>query len=547
MKRLKRHSIQIGLTAILILGLVGCQDLAVENLNNPDRARALTSPPDVRNLVAGTFRNYWDVVQHCSAGPFMYSTIADENSSAWANWGMRDMSSEPRIAWDNSPTYARRASTELPWFWSYRGISNANDALQAITRAEAEEGAENNAFTREGYNTDKLKAFAKMNQGLMHGALALLFDRAFVVDESVDLENDVLELRPYDEVATEAIRILDEAKAIAQKNVGNAAFAITAADDWIYGLDVDAERMVRLINSFVARIMVQVPRDVAGRAAVNWNEVMSRINAGITVDFAPIGDEDGQNGETDCLKRYGQNGTTWSRADYRTIGPADESGGYQAWLATPLQDRNVFDIHTSDRRIVGSADDPKMDGSDFEYQGTSGPFPAARGTYHYSSHNHKRYQYFLTGSQNGPMPHMILAEMDMYHAEALLRGGGSTDEVAMLLNKTRVERGKLNPASGSDPAGSSSDAQSHLDTASLWAKLKHERRIETFQTAGGLAYFDDRGMGDLVSGTPMHFPVPGKELETLALQNYTFGGVGGDGGAPSAWRIDMEDRHLRPR
>ena len=191
---------------------------------------------------------------------------------------------------------------------------------------------------------------------------------------------------------------------------------------------------------------------------------------------------------------------------------------------------------TSDRRINGDPNDPSVDGSDFQYQGNNGPFPAARGTYHYSSHNHKRYQNYVSDKLNGPMPHMILTEMDMYKAEGLLRTGGSRDVVADLINKTRVSRGMLNPAAGSDAAGSSTDAQSHLDSASLWAKLKHERRIETFQTAAGLAYYDDRGLGDLVTGTPIHFPVPGRELETLGLQDYTFGGVGGDGGAPTAYR-----------
>ena len=526
-----KQTLLSGLACLLLLA--GCQDLAVENPNNPDRTVAFAQPGDVANLISGTFQDYWLGIQNCSRGALFYSTIADENSSSWANWGMRDMSSEPRIAWDNSPTYNRRASTQEPWFDAYRGISNANDALQAIARAESEGSADNNVFTREGYDTSLLKAFAKMNQGLMHGTLALIFDQAFIVDENVDLENDQLDLRPYSEVASEALRMLDEAKAIASAN----SFTITAADDWIWGLDVDSDRMVRLINSFVARIMVQVSRDPEERAAVNWQEVMSRVNVGITEDFAPIGDDDG-NTEWDCLKFYGQNGTSWSRADYRTIGPADESGGYADWLAKPLIDRLVFDIVTADRRIVGSADDPTVDGTDFQYQGNNGPFPAARGTYHYSSHNHKRYQYYNTGNGNGAMPHMIVTEMDMYTAEALLRTGGSTDQVATLINKTRVDRGQLNPASGADSRGSPSDAQSHLDSASLWAKLKHERRIETFQTAAGLAYYDDRGLGDLVTGTPIHFPVPGRELETLGLQNYTFGGVGGGGGAPTAYRDD---------
>ncbi len=528
-----KQTVLSGLACLLLLA--GCQDLAVENPNNPDRTVAFSQPGDVVNLIKGTFQDYWLGIQNCGNGAFFYSTIADETSSSWANWGMRDMSSEPRIAWDNSPTYNRRGSTQEPWFDNYRGISNANDALQAIARAEAEGSEASNIYTREGYDTSLLKAFAKMHQGLMHGTLSLIFDQAFIVDENINLAEDALVLQPYQEVQAEAIRMLDEAKAIASAN----SFVITADDDWVWGLEVDSDQMVRLINSFVARIMIQGARSPEERAAVNWQEVVLRINSGITEDFAPIGDDDGVT-EWDCLKFYPQNGTSWSRADYRTIGPADESGGYADWLSKPLGERLVFDIHTADRRIVGSADDPTVDGTDFEYQGNNGPFPPARGTYHYSSHNHKRYQYYYNGDANGIMPHMVMTEMDMYMAEALLRTGGSTEQVANLINKTRVGRGELNPATGSDSKGASSDAQSHLDSASLWAKLKHERRIETFLTAAGLAYYDDRGLGDLVTGTPVHFPVPGRELETLGLPNYTFGGVGGDGGAPTAYRDDDE-------
>jgi len=529
------------LIGVLSISIVGCQDLAVENENSPDRAVAFAQPGDVVNLARGTFADYWTSIQWCSSGALFYSTIADESSSSWANWGMRDMSSEPRIAWDNSSTYSRRGAVANPWFRNYSGISNTNDVLLAIANAEQAEGAseDDNIFTRDesddAKDTARLKAFVKMNQGLMHGSLSLIYDQAFVFDESVDLENDELELRPYMEVNQEAIRILEEARAIASAN----DFTI---DGWIWGLTLTSQEMVRLINSFIARFLVQVARDEAERAAVDWNQVMSLVNNGILIDFAPVDNQGGSN--FDCLKQYGQEGSTWTRADYRTVGPADESGGYATWLATPLQDRNVFDIMTSDRRIVGSASDPTVDGSDFEYRGTSGPWPAARGTYHYASHNHKRYQYYLE-NLTGAMPHIIVPEMDLYLAEGLLRTGGSTSQVAEILNKTRVGRGMMNPASGSDPAGSPSDDQSHLDSASLWAKLKHERRIETFQTAAGLAYFDKRGLGDLVQGTPIHFPVPGRELETLGLQSYTFGGVGQGGGAPEAFLYDEDNVYPR--
>jgi hypothetical protein len=150
------------------------------------------------------------------------------------------------------------------------------------------------------------------------------------------------------------------------------------------------------------------------------------------------------------------------------------------------------------------------------------------------------------------MTHMAKAEMDMYKAEGLLRTGGSAATVAQLINNTRVANGELPPATAATPVGSVADGrwtntQIHIN-GSLWGYLMHEFKMETMATAGALAYATDRGWGDLVQGTPLHYPVPGAELETLALDNYTFGGVGGDGGAPknlSDRRLAIEDRNVR--
>ena len=46
----------------------------------------------------------------------------------------------------------------------------------------------------------------------------------------------------------------------------------------------------------------------------------------------------------------------------------------------------------------------------------------------------------------------------------------------------------------------------------------------TFDASGGLAYFDARGWGTLLKGTPLHFPVPALELNALPMPIYTFGG-----------------------
>ncbi len=62
--------------------------------------------------------------------------------------------------------------------------------------------------------------------------------------------------------------------------------------------------------------------------------------------------------------------------------------------------------------------------------------------------------------------------------------------------------------------------------------MKWEKRLETYGTGMGIAFFDDRGWGDLLEGTAIHHPMPALELLTLLQQIYTFGGVGSEGGAP---------------
>ena len=554
MKTLSRTT-TVGMALLLMVSFAGCVDLELDNNNSPNRLQVLGTPEDVVNLVGGSFLDFWRA-NMWSDGQMPITTMADEYTFSWANFSGRALAEEPRKAFDNSSAYRYQAANSNPWNRNYLAISNASDALAIIAQDEQ-------TFRDQGIDVDRLKAFAKFVQGLAHGYIALRYDQGFTVDETIDLANTTLELQPYQAVMDFALQKLDEAITISFSN------PITAEDDWIFGLDVTDQDLDRLANSFAARFIASLPRDPAERAAVNWAAVMQRVGAGITEDWAPIGDDSGDF-EWDPTKSWGQEGRTWSRADFKTIGPADESGGYQTWLNTPVAERNVFDIFSGDRRIVGPengeetivADEqrdragahtegtvltyPQNSGTDFEYWGVPGPFPSSRGTYHYSSHTHKRYRFYLDAGNNGPMVQMKVLEMDMLMAEGLLRTGGSLDEVARLIDKTRVARGELPSAAGAQagtPDHGPNDA-TYKPTqagASLWDMLKWEKNIDGYVAGSGRAWFDKRGWGDLITGTLIHFPVPGAELEVLQLQNYTFGGVGGPGSAPKRV-LTREDR-----
>jgi len=320
---------------------------------------------------------------------------------------------------------------------------------------------------------------------------------------------------------TAAIKMLEDAISICQAN------DFTLPDTWINGYEVSSAKLAALCHSYIARYLAWVARTPSDRAAVDWNKVISHAQQGITEDFLVYGD-----GDYWWSRMQGHtHHPVWCRADNNALGPADTSGNYQAWLATPLEDRMHFIIYTPDLRITSgdSTGTGGFDhiGTDFDYAGYPRHRPD-RGTYHFSAYKLMRYLAYFNGGYVGDITIFKTTELDLLIAEGLLHTGGDLGQVAELINRTRVTRGGLPPATASDAKGSISDPHGILASASLWSKLKHEKFIENFVVTAGTGYFERRGWGELISGTPLHWPVPGKELEILLQEIYTHGGTTGD-------------------
>jgi hypothetical protein len=493
---------------IALVGVAGCTDLDTANLNEPDAGRALSEPGDVESLIGSAFLTWFDRSQEDTPA-LALSTVADEGTSSWGNFGMQETSSEPRAAFPNSTGFGYRSVLENPWYDMYGAISAVNDGLTAV-----EEGMQ---FGENGEDTPRAEAFAKFVQGLAHGMLALQFDRAFIFTEDDDLLTTDFELVDYSEVMDAAIGMLDEAASLAE------AASFELPENWVNGQQYTGEELARIAKSYSARFLAGVARTPEDRAAVDWQDVRARIEAGITEDFGPVlNNSDWQDDLKDYMAR-----ADWVRADYRGVGPADISGNYQAWLETPVAERQPFDITTPDRRITG--DTPDSNGSYFSYR-----FPQDhredRGTYHFSRYHHQRYR-TLGVDQIGFDPILTVVEMNLLKAEALIRTGQAAQALP-LINATRTANGHLPPATVDGVAGAECVPRTEAGACGdLMDTLIYEKRIETWATGGGLSYFDARGWGYLVPGSPVHYPIPARELETLNLPNYTFGGVGGPGAA----------------
>ena len=526
--RIKKLSSMIGLCAAVLLAGSACLDLEVQNLNAPDRERAIRTPGDVEALVSGGFQVWEATSQGLYPGGAM-SCVADSHSSSWGNFGMRDNCSEPRIAWNNDPSYGSRWVALSPWNNSYTALAAVRDGLSAINDGlRIQEGPE------EPDNTERLQLFGALIQALVFSNLAVIHDKAFILDETVSADElTSMETVPYDQVWAKA-----EEK-YAEVIQGAERASLTIPDDWVgFQHDWDGARMAEVARAMRTRYRTQVPRTPADRQALNWSAILADAQMGMSEPYGGVREAGGN-----WIYQYGKTYTAWftgwARIDYRTIGPADASGEYQRWINAPLDQRTPFDLDTDDVRIKPTGPCPAPNtgancGKYMRYMGSS-PFPADRGIYHYSNYIDWRWAYLWYEFRYETLwPDMTPKELELIAAEANYHLGNMAATMETV-NKWRAN-GELPPFT--DPNGVAPGGDRCIpkmndgSCGDLWEAYKYEKRIELFHYGMATEYFDDRGWGDMVQHSWLQLPIPGAELELLLLPNYTFGGPGGASSAP---------------
>jgi starch-binding outer membrane protein, SusD/RagB family len=521
---MRTKTVTLLFSLLLAFGLAGCMDLDVTNLNTPDAARALSNVEGVEGLLAGSYRTFFDAT-HWNGWGFPSNTLDAMglvSTGDVGNFGIRHMTEIPRQSIPNSPTWSYTLDImEGPWYGIYGAISAANDVLNAI---------EFGAYDAPDMEAEKARAtaFARYVQGSAHAFLALYFDRGFVFYEDLDLDAVAtgaieLEFQPYTEIYTEAVNMLEAAIAAAE-----AGPAFLLEDTWLIGNgDIDNAKLARLAHTMLARLHASIGRTPAERAASNWAAVEFHALRGIEEDFLL---DTVFPGWYDAYKIIGSI-SRWSRANYHTLGLADQSGAYQNWLNTPPNNRMPFIVVTDDRRIAG-ADSVTAPGKYFRYTAAT-EFLVDRGTYRFSHYPFRRMPNEFGGFEGfgaeGPTPHTYKAENDLLLAEAYYRQNvKNRNDIIEIINDTRVAKGELPPATAAN-----TDAE-------LWEMIKYEKRLECYQGFPGIPWFDARGWtgtnrgndtnnSDLFIGTALHFPVPARELESFSVDVYTFGPA--EGGA----------------
>src|SRR5688500_9861987 len=93
------RTIKTLLLGALAVGLAGCQDMDVTNPNDPNRESVLNSPSDVQALISSTFRAFFKRAEG-SHVTIPMSTMADEFSTAFFDFGGLELSQEPRATFN---------------------------------------------------------------------------------------------------------------------------------------------------------------------------------------------------------------------------------------------------------------------------------------------------------------------------------------------------------------------------------------------------------------------------------------------------------------
>ena len=480
---------------ILIFAVInmftGCNKLDVKNINNPDRDHVLSSPEGLKALAGSLFNQWFRTEQHNldSPGPSMW-VMADWGTVTFANYGCVDLSKEPRVFYNNTPSYRYHRNIRNYWRNMYSVLSSANDVLTGINK-----GIE---IGENGEETPMVKGMAYMMQGLANGYIGLVFDKAYPSDETTDLEH--LEATSYTVSIEMAIDQLEKAIDIFDNN------QFTLPQEWMTRSFTN-EDLSKIAHSFIARLMVYSARNQSQTDAVDWQAVLEHTEAGITDDFAIDGDGNGSDRKWMSWLKYYMARPSWGKVDMRVINMLDPNQPAH-WPEAGLSALpNDGIMNSPDHRAT----------TDFAYNSNNNR--PERGTYRWSTYRYTRFDDYIQAHFFAPVILMRKTENDLLKAEALTHLNRFTEAAAIINAGTRVTRGQLPPVAANN-------GNAVIDA------IFYERTMELPLTGMGIEYFDMRRRDMLQDGSLLHFPVPAQQLEILQEPFYTFGGIDPQYGIP---------------
>ncbi len=473
---------------LIFITIFSCEDLDVENLNQPDASRALASDSDLVSLIDGTVTDMFsDLIGFYG---IYLDGLADQitSTNAYADfWGFTD---QPRRNINNSTTNSDLDAVGGHWSNYNSHIYNANVVLKVASERSILDGKTD--------ITNSKKAQALFVRGISLGYIGMIYDKAYRLDENTDVTK--IEFEDYSKIIDYALADIDAAINLAPSSIDVPVHS---------GYSMDKTEFIRLANSFRAKIAMGKIRGGKSDETVNFSEVISWLNNGINSDFNPPAKQS-------VLYNNGQDWMTYTLSDGSGYLPVDQKIPYLS-EGNPL--KQPADYPTDSSIIL----DPISNTKDsrikeyFEYTTNFGFLRESRGRQLFTNYRHIRFYTGNNRNEDGLSTNIFSeAENDYLKAEAYLLSGDS-GTAAVTINNS-----KKRSSSGLD-AVTSSNAKN---------QILYEYAVELHLNGTlGTNFFFMRRHNLLQKGSPIHFPVPADELEISGLDPYTFGAIGGEAAA----------------
>ncbi len=479
------------------------EELDIVNQNEPDSERALGSPSDLIALQQGATNTAFSQVVGFSAvylDEFADQITSTNNFASF--WAMND---QPRREFSNLPTNSDLGRFHGNYTSFNVAIANANAVIAFI---EGEGVVVENGVDR----TQEMLASGYFIKGLSLGYLGLIYDQAFIASPGASADEAIADnLKPYTEVMAAAIENLESALAIYQTDA--------PSFNSLSGNSFPAALMSQVINSYIARFLINTPRTATEAAALDYGAILGYANNGITSDFEPVSVQD------DFFANY---------QDWRLFILSSGAGYLPVDNKIPYLANNdgthPADYPSSTTVLLPpvSTDDARIEDY-YDYTEDFGFLNPARNRLLFTNYKHLRYWDNNDENVSGlPVQVFMKVENDMIRAECMNRMGNPGGAKTILDASPRVTVGGLAPVAATEQA---------VDDA-----IFYEYCVELDAACGvGIHWGYMRRHDLLQAGTPTQMPIPGDQLEVLQLGYYTFGGpanAGSEGTASGSndWR-----------
>jgi hypothetical protein len=337
--------------SVLALAFMACKDtLVVDNVNDPDRIRALSRPGDIEAFIGSTYAQVHNATLGGSNDDLQtqLQVMGMENTSSLANFAMSPRGAIPRTQIDNTRGGTGSDGNYRDFLVLHRAARMAAWGVGAMKKIRTLFTAPQEARAR---------SFARFVEGVAYGNLALAYDSAAILGDD-DAPGTIQPLKGYQDVMATALLLLDSAITIARSNPGSFPLPITP-NPWVAGHDpastttrLDTTAYFQWIRSYKARFRANVARTPAERDAADWNAIIADANTGITADFTIAANPSTGWDVVWPIQAFATGPANWHQMSQFWLGMADTSGGYDAWLVTsPPVARVPFVVVTPDKRF----------------------------------------------------------------------------------------------------------------------------------------------------------------------------------------------------